>query len=116
MVDEGPHSVAGQGPKVDPHPPWPAPAAFAEPQNAFFFGRGNELDELFQCVRRAVTTLLFGQSGLGKTSLMQAGLFPRLRQNGYLPVPLRLGFAPEAPPLVEQIKEALNRALDEDRK
>jgi len=113
MVDEGPQSVAARGPTVDPDHPWPALDAFAESQSAFFFGRGNELDELFQCVRRAVTTLLFGQSGLGKTSLMQAGLFPRLRQNGYLPVPLRLGFAPEAPPLVEQIKEALNRALDE---
>jgi hypothetical protein len=111
MSDDGLQSVAATG--VDSDHPWPALDAFAESQSAFFCGRVSELDDLFQCVRRSVTTLLFGQSGLGKTSLVQAGLFPRLRQNGYLPVPLRLGFAPEAPPLVAQIKEALNHALDE---
>jgi hypothetical protein len=104
-MDERTPSVApAAGPTVDPDQPWPGLEAFAESQSAFFFGRSAELDELFHCVRRAVATLLFGQSGLGKTSLVQAGLFPSLRRNGSLPVPVRLGFAPEAPALMAQIK------------
>ena len=34
--------------------------------------------------------MLYGQSGLGKSSLLQAGLFPRLRADGWLPVYIRL--------------------------
>ena len=44
-------------------------------------------------------TVLFGQSGLGKSSLLQAGLFPRLRAERYLPVAIRLDHAATAPPL-----------------
>ena len=112
MDERTPSVAATAGPIVDSDQPWPGLDAFAESQSAFFFGRTNELEELYQCVRRAVATLLFGQSGLGKTSLVQAGLFPRLRDNGFLPVPVRLGFAPEAPALIAQIKQALNRAID----
>ncbi|MDD5322616.1 MAG: hypothetical protein PHD43_18780 [Methylococcales bacterium] len=38
-------------------------------------------------------TVLYGKSGLGKSSLLQAGLFPRLRQEYYLPVYIRLDTA-----------------------
>ena len=38
-----------------------------------------------------VGVLLSGKSGVGKTSLLNAGVFPRLRSEGYLPVSIRLG-------------------------
>jgi hypothetical protein len=71
----------------------------------------DEADELLRRVGRRDLTVLFGQSGLGKSSLLQAGLFPRLREEGYLPVAIRLDHAATAPPLAEQVKSAVSRAV-----
>jgi tetratricopeptide (TPR) repeat protein len=96
--------------KVDTVQPWPGLDAFTEEQSTYFCGRDTETDELFRYVQRDVATVLFGQSGLGKTSLLQAGLFPRLRQTGFLPILIRLDYADGAPPAVDQVKTAINRA------
>jgi hypothetical protein len=98
---------------VDDRHPWPGLAPFQETYSRFFFGRSIEQKELQRSVRRSITTLLFGESGLGKTSLLQAGLFPRLREEGYLPVLVRLDYSAEALAPCEQIKLLLNRAIDE---
>lgn len=54
--------------------------------------------------------MLFGQSGLGKTSILRAGIVPRLRPLGYCPVYVRIDYSPESPPPSEQIKDAIFRA------
>jgi hypothetical protein len=66
-------------------------------------------------VQRKPLTVLFGQSGLGKTSLLRAGLVPRLRGEGFCPVYVRIDYAPESPPPAEQIKQAIFRATGEPR-
>jgi WD40 repeat protein len=96
---------------VDAQNPWPGLVAFTEDLQAFFHGRAEEADELLRRVDRQDLTVLFGQSGLGKSSLLQAGLFPRLRAAGYLPVAIRLDHAAAAPPLSEQVKTAVARAI-----
>src|SRR6516162_10347383 len=58
-----------------------------------------------------MATLLFGQSGLGKTSLLQAGLFPLLRRNSFLPVPIRLDYTTTAISPATQIVVTLQQAL-----
>ena len=63
-----------------------------------FFGRDREINELFYQVLGARLLVLFGKSGLGKTSLLQAGVFPRLREQDLLPVPVRL-YRTDLPPL-----------------
>jgi hypothetical protein len=70
---------------VDAENPWPGLSSFTEETRALFFGRDKETDELARLVRRETLTVLFGQSGLGKSSLLQAGLFPLLRENDHLP-------------------------------
>jgi tetratricopeptide (TPR) repeat protein len=55
-----------------------------------FFGRDEEAEELYLRVLSVPLLVQFGMSGLGKTSLVQAGLFPRLRQKPFLPVMVRL--------------------------
>ena len=65
--------------RLDAQNPWPGLTAFTEKQHEFFYGREQESHELFSCVKRERLTVLFGKSGLGKTSLLQAGLFPQLR-------------------------------------
>jgi hypothetical protein len=102
-------------PAIDPENPWPGLSSFTEETRGFFFGRDPETDELARLVRRETLTVLFGQSGLGKSSLLQAGLFPRLRETDHLPLYLRLDHSSEAPALEEQVKAALNDAFVQAR-
>ena len=70
------------GSAVTPDSPWLGLRSFTEEAQAFFFGRSDELDDLYERVVDRPLTILFGQSGLGKTSLLQAALVPRLRTAG----------------------------------
>ncbi|HEY5551800.1 MAG TPA: hypothetical protein VIK52_07925, partial [Opitutaceae bacterium] len=96
---------------VDRDNPWPGLESFTEDARSFFFGREAETDQLSRLVRRQTLTILFGQSGLGKSSLLQAGLFPILRESDHLPLYLRLDHSPGATPLVAQVKLSLNAAF-----
>ncbi|MEN9632720.1 MAG: hypothetical protein RL077_1124 [Verrucomicrobiota bacterium] len=84
--------------------PWPGLAPFTEEQSGLFFGRDQEVRDLTRRAQRNALTVLFGQSGLGKSSLLQAGVFPRLRADGYWPIYIRLDHGPSALPPAEQIK------------
>jgi tetratricopeptide (TPR) repeat protein len=57
---------------------------------ARFFGRDEETEQLHLRVLSVPLLVQFGRSGLGKTSLLQAGLFPRLRKKPFLPAMIRL--------------------------
>ncbi|HET7558193.1 MAG TPA: hypothetical protein VFK08_08995 [Rhodanobacteraceae bacterium] len=95
---------------VDPENPWLGLFSYSEETRAYFHGRDEEAAELARRVQRKLLTVLFGQSGLGKTSLLRAGLVPRLRNEGFCPVYVRVDYAPESPPPSEQIKQAIFRA------
>jgi tetratricopeptide (TPR) repeat protein len=90
--------------------PWLGLASFTEESRAYFYGREDEVAELARRVQRKLLTVLFGQSGLGKTSILRAGLVPRLRAQGYCPVYVRIDYGRDAPPPAEQIKQAILRA------
>ncbi|HLJ20733.1 MAG TPA: AAA family ATPase, partial [Stellaceae bacterium] len=92
---------------VDERNPWLGLASFTEETREYFYGRDEEVAELARRVQRKRLTLLFGQSGLGKTSILRAGLVPRLRGHGYCPVYVRIDYAPDAPEPAEQIKQAI---------
>ena len=51
-----------------------------------FKGRTEESQELFRLIVRNDFTVCYAESGEGKTSLLNAGVFPLLRQNMYFPV------------------------------
>jgi hypothetical protein len=97
---------------VDAHNPWLGLASFTEETRSFFFGREGEVAELGRRVQRKLLTVLFGKSGLGKTSILRAGLVPRLREHGFCPVYVRIGYSPDTPEPAEQIKEAIRRAAN----
>src|SRR5262245_45973882 len=92
---------------VDADNPWPGLEPFTEAASEYFRGRSNEVAELLERVRANTLTVLLGRSGLGKTSLLQAGLFPRLRRDGFLPVYVRLEYTARAPALGAQVKAAM---------
>lgn len=54
-----------------------------------FFGRERAIRELLQQLERSSLTILHSESGAGKTSLLQAGLAPRLLAHAHLPLYLR---------------------------
>ena len=91
---------------LDTENPWPGLMPFTEATQAYFHGRDAEAAELLRRVRRERLTILFGQSGLGKTSLLCAGLFPRLRAADFLPVYIRLDWTTAHISPVAQIKQA----------
>ncbi|UCG96276.1 MAG: hypothetical protein JSW31_11655 [Burkholderiales bacterium] len=97
---------------VDEQHPWLGLASFTEETRGYFYGREEEVAELARRVQRKLLTVLFGQSGLGKTSILRAGIVPRLRPEGYCPVYVRIDYAPESPPPSEQIKQAIFRATE----
>jgi AAA+ ATPase superfamily predicted ATPase len=94
---------------IDERNPWLGLASFTEETRQFFYGREEEVAELARRVQRKLLTVLFGQSGLGKTSILRAGLAPRLRAQGYCPVYVRIDYANEAPEPADQIKQAIAR-------
>jgi hypothetical protein len=94
---------------VDDNNPWLGLASFTEETRAFFHGRDAEIAELARRVQRKLLTVLFGQSGLGKTSILRAGLAPRLRGQGYCPIYVRIDYDRAAPEPAEQIKQAISR-------
>src|ERR1700722_14039031 len=94
---------------VDERNPWLGLASFTEETRAYFYGREDEVADLARRVQRKLLTVLFGQSGLGKTSILRAGLAPRLRAQGYCPVYVRVDYGREAPEPTEQIKLAITR-------
>lgn len=84
---------------------YPGPRSFIDNDvdRHLFFGREQEIDHLVHRVRAVRLLIVFGKSGLGKTSLLQAGLYSLLRERGLLPVPVRLN-----QPGVEPVRAVLD--------
>jgi len=62
---------------------------FETADQPIFFGRDEEVNHLVQHIMAHRLTVLFGQSGVGKTSLINAGVIPRLEEEGYTCLYLR---------------------------
>lgn len=97
---------------IDTQHPWLGLASFTEDTRQYFYGREEEVGALSRRVQRKLLTVLFGQSGLGKTSILNAGIVPRLRPDGYCPVYVRVDYSAAAVPPSEQIKQAIFRATE----
>lgn len=78
--------------------PWPGLAPYDEASQAWFKGRDQEAAQLADLIEGHAVVSLYGKSGLGKSSLLQAGTFPRLRARGFLPVHARLDFTSATSP------------------
>lgn len=63
---------------------------FAEDDRENYAGREQDIRALSARVLSSRTTVLYGRSGLGKTSLLRAGLFPQLEEQGFRCVYVRI--------------------------
>ncbi len=78
---------------------YPGIRSFEADDQILFNGRSKEIDELFNLVKIKPLVVLFGKSGLGKTSLLKAGVGPLLLKQHYFPILIRLqdtGLSPSA--------------------
>jgi WD40 repeat protein len=105
---------------LSPQQPWPGLAAYDEQSQEYFCGRQEESATLLRLVLQSPLTVLYGKSGLGKTSLLKAGLFPLLRKEldlsrgeRYLPIYVRLTLSStKAEPVLNQVKTILKDELE----
>src|SRR5215211_1985090 len=65
--------------------PYPGMVPFQAKDARFFYGREREMQNLLLCLRNQRYLFVIGPSGSGKSSLVFAGLLPRLRTSGYFP-------------------------------
>ena len=83
---------------------------YFEPEDAdLFCGREQEIQQLQRKFHAARLLILHGESGTGKTSLIRAGLLPRLSPESYVPVYVRALQEP-----TRAIKAAMIRQLGVD--
>ncbi|MDQ1069043.1 nSTAND1 domain-containing NTPase [Streptomyces canus] len=69
-----------RAPAPDERPPYRGLARFEPADSDLFFGREALVTDLMELVREHRFAAVFGASGSGKSSLLRAGLIPRLRQ------------------------------------
>jgi hypothetical protein len=75
--------------------PWAGTSSYQDPETSDvqlkFCGRDNESYDVANLIDNNIFVTLYGKSGTGKTSLLNAGVFPRLRRSAYFPISIRLG-------------------------
>jgi len=59
---------------------YPGTRPFTKEQGDVFYGRDDEIESLYKKISFNQIVVLYGKSGLGKSSLINAGLIPRLQK------------------------------------
>ncbi|HEV7747675.1 MAG TPA: hypothetical protein VGO56_21930 [Pyrinomonadaceae bacterium] len=71
---------------------YPGSRPFTQDDEALFFGRVEDITKLTTFITVEKLTVLYGKSGLGKTSLLTAGVLPILEnEHQYCIIPVRFG-------------------------
>lgn len=91
------------------HNPWLGLESYQE--NQIIYGRNEEIEDLSQRVLNDIDTIVYGKSGIGKTSIINAGVLPIVRKNGFVPIVLRLDHSNKKK-YINQIKEAIGKDVE----
>lgn len=59
---------------------YPGVKPYESAQSALFFGRDRDIDQLYSLIQQKNLVVLYGKSGYGKSSLLNAGLIPELQE------------------------------------
>ncbi len=99
--------------KYDNHYRYPGSRPFSDSDldRRLFFGRDEEINYLFHSILVENLFVLFSKSGMGKTSLLNAGLMEMLRLGGFLPLVIRFNDREISPldRIFPSIEEAVKR-------
>lgn len=94
--------------------PYRALDPFTESQKDYFFGRGEETAAVIDRLKAdsgSRMAILLGGSGSGKSSILQAGLVPRVRQNALATGDFEIRLFRPGPRPIEKLEGALDRWL-----
>ena len=81
---------------------YPGARPFTEGDQAVFFGRKKDISSLSRVIKLEELVVLYGKSGLGKTSLINAGVIPKIQKEDQLhPLYVRFGRDNQKENLVE---------------
>ncbi len=88
--------------------PWIGLESYKEGE--ILYGRDEDIRNLTQSVLNDTDVLLYGKSGIGKSSILNAGVIPAARRRDYLPVIIRLSHK-EKDTYLRQISRAIENAI-----
>ncbi len=95
---------------------WLGLASYEECDSEIFYGREKEIKELSGDIFHNTQTIIYGPSGVGKTSIIRAGIFKLAREERFLPIYIRLnhdsGIGYDKQIIDEIIKEAKLHNVD----
>ena len=75
---------------------YPGTSPFSASDRELFFGRDADIENLYRMIIQNKTLLLYSKSGYGKSSLLKAGVIPKLNEDPtYMVIPIR--FTPYNP-------------------
>lgn len=89
--------------------PWNGLRTYTEGE--LIYGRSEEIHVLSLLILQSHQTVVYGKSGIGKSSILNAGIFPIIRKHGSFPVYIRfehnVGIS-----YLQQIKDAILREIE----
>jgi YVTN family beta-propeller protein len=86
-LDSGSHPDEMRGPFIGPQ-------AFSTTESDLFFGRDDEANMIISLISAHKISLVCAQSGVGKTSIINAKVIPELKKNGFEVLPVaRVGIS-----------------------
>lgn len=69
---------------------YPGARPFEQKQSSLFFGRENDIKALYRLIKLRSVITLYGKSGTGKSSLLNAGIIPKTLEDGrFVPLVVR---------------------------
>ena len=92
--------------------PWKGLQSYREGE--ILYGRDDDIRDLTQCVLRDKYTLLYGKSGIGKSSILNAAIVPTLRRKGFVPIVIRLSHEDQNVDYLSQINKAISESLGKE--
>lgn len=91
---------------------WIGLDSYKESNSDIFFGRDEEIRQLSGDIFNNIQTIIYGPSGTGKTSIIQAGIFKIARANRYLPVYVRLNHNTGSKTYTQQIIDVIQEEAE----
>lgn len=97
--------------------PWKGLQSYQE--NDVIYGRDEEIKNLYTHVFYNTQTVVYGKSGIGKSSIINAGIIPRAKLDGMLPISIRFAHTTkkeqvETAPYVEQILQRIREEVEKN--